>query len=205
MHIITRWFGVFLVEAGEVKQKLLFPQNTDDVASRIIAIQDGQVLDEEREMARLVGEMDSGPVFVVEKRLAPLGIFEPAHHYIAPEEHGFSPGMLHDAMLKVAKSGLAAPKRDRMLIQAVGAMDELNKTCNLISERLAEWYGHHSHDLAKNLSPKTLAEVVASFGTVEEIVQNTELEGHRSGDLEQQDMGPIRSLAHLQLEVFKER
>jgi nucleolar protein 56 len=38
---------------------------------------------------------------------------------------------------------VAISSRDNLLIQSVGAIDELNKSSNLLFERLTEWYGMH--------------------------------------------------------------
>ena len=37
----------------------------------------------------------------------------------------------------------AISSRDNLLIQTVSAVDELNKSSNLLFERLTEWYGMH--------------------------------------------------------------
>ena len=41
------------------------------------------------------------------------------------------------------KVTVAISSRDNLLIQSVGAIDELNKASNLLFERLNEWYGMH--------------------------------------------------------------
>jgi nucleolar protein 56 len=41
------------------------------------------------------------------------------------------------------KVTVAISSRDNILIQCVGAVDELNKSSNLLFERLTEWYGMH--------------------------------------------------------------
>jgi nucleolar protein 56 len=58
---------------------------------------------------------------------------------------------LHEAAMKAAREavdrGLAG--RDAGLIQAVKALDDLNEAFNVLSERLAEWYGvqHPGHQM----------------------------------------------------------
>lgn len=48
-----------------------------------------------------------------------------------------------------AKRGLSESfaKRDALIIQAVSAMDEVDKTVNVLSERLREWYSLHFPEL----------------------------------------------------------
>ncbi|MCK4718100.1 MAG: ribosomal biogenesis protein [Thermoplasmata archaeon] len=208
LYLVTRWFGVFLVEDGEVVEKKLFPQDAEELADRIIAMQSGEVLDEEREIVVGIGvveEKEMTEVLVTEHRQTSLGKYEFLPFPLVPEDHGLGSELLHSAMLVVARKGLAAPGRDRLLIEAMGALDELNKTVNLLSERLAEWYGHHSHDLVRSLSSKKLVEVVAAFGTADEIRGNTDLDAIVTGEMEPEDMAPIRSLARLLQDVMKEK
>lgn len=199
LHILTRWFGVFLVDEGKVLEKKLFPKEPEEIAKRIMSIRQGEILPEEEE---IVGGRE---VKTTERRQSGLGNYEQFSFDLNAMEYGFSSGSLHTAMLLVAEEGLGAPGRDRMLIQAVGAMEELNKTANLLSERLVEWYGLHSHDLARSVSAKKLAELVFAFGTAEEIRSNTDLDPGMTAKMEPMDMASIRSLAHLLEDVFKER
>ena len=45
------------------------------------------------------------------------------------------------------KVKIAISSRDNLLIQSVAAVDELNKSSNLLFERLTEWYGMHFPEL----------------------------------------------------------
>ena len=53
---------------------------------------------------------------------------------------------------------LQKEKKDRILMAAIGSLDETDKTLNVFSERLREWYGLHFPELGK-LTPdhKTFA------------------------------------------------
>ncbi|MFA5929559.1 MAG: NOP5/NOP56 family protein [Candidatus Micrarchaeia archaeon] len=56
-----------------------------------------------------------------------------------------SPMQSRDEFFKRAKKKvtIAVSSRDNLLIQSVSAVDELNKSSNLLFERLTEWYGMH--------------------------------------------------------------
>lgn len=64
-------------------------------------------------------------------------------------------------MMARARAGVTAAmlKRDNVLVQTVSAVDEINKTANLLSERLQEWYGLYFPEL-KLPDQKKYAEVV---------------------------------------------
>lgn len=64
--------------------------------------------------------------------------------------------------LKVARE---ATKRDKIIIQAVNALDELDRTLNLLAGRITEWYGLHFPELSKIIdSHETYAKLVKNLG-----------------------------------------
>lgn len=64
----------------------------------------------------------------------------------------------------------AASKRDLLAIQAIRAIDDIDKTINLFSERLREWYSIHFPELNKLVEDHELfAEIVSKFGHRDEI------------------------------------
>nr|WP_232616549.1 C/D box methylation guide ribonucleoprotein complex aNOP56 subunit [Sulfurisphaera tokodaii] len=70
----------------------------------------------------------------------------------------------------------AASKRDLLAIQAIRAIDDIDKTINLFSERLREWYSIHFPELNKLVEDHELyASIVSKFGHRDEIT-NTGLD-----------------------------
>ncbi len=53
-------------------------------------------------------------------------------------------------------------KKDKLIIQAVSALSDLDKILNVMSERLREWYGLHYPELS--LDHEKYAEAVSKFG-----------------------------------------
>ncbi len=138
MRLITKWFGVFLVDGHEVKEYRLFPKNPEEIADRLIRIRKGEVLDEERDFA-------SHKVRVGECRLSEIGEYRDEKRiiHIDPEEYGFDRKILHDALIIMGKREVEeakSPSDD--IIQAVNAIDEIIEAQNMLSERLREWYGY---------------------------------------------------------------
>ena len=61
-------------------------------------------------------------------------------------------------------------KRDLLAIQAIRAIDDIDKTINLFSERLREWYSIHFPELDKLVDDHRLyASIVSRFGQRDEI------------------------------------
>ncbi len=138
MRLVTKWFGVFLVDGHEVKEYRLFPKEPEEIAERLMQIRKGEVLDEEREFA-------SHNPRVGERRVSDIGEYRDEKRIIQiePEEYGFNRKILHDALIIMGKrevEGAKSPADD--IIQAVNAIDEIIEAQNMLSERLREWYGY---------------------------------------------------------------
>ncbi|BBD72614.1 hypothetical protein HS1genome_1003 [Sulfodiicoccus acidiphilus] len=85
---------------------------------------------------------------------------------------------LHQLSLELTRRKLrkAAQRRDLLAIQAVRAMDDIDKTINLFSERLREWYSVHFPELDKMLEDhRQYASVVSRFGYRDAIGNKDEL------------------------------
>src|SRR3989449_11374095 len=54
---------------------------------------------------------------------------------------------------------------DDHLHQAVGALDDLQETENVLLERLGEWYGLHFPELAKTVDDREFVALIAEHGT----------------------------------------
>jgi len=89
MILITKWFGVFLCEDTEVRRFKLFEKEPKLVARKLAAVQRGEILPEERELA--VRRMK-----VADPRLKPLGkpmvfMFSPSSLCRMCRENGLDP------------------------------------------------------------------------------------------------------------------
>ncbi|MCS4542021.1 MAG: C/D box methylation guide ribonucleoprotein complex aNOP56 subunit [Euryarchaeota archaeon] len=75
--------------------------------------------------------------------------------------------ILHAATLEFVKSQVkvALAEQDKMIIQAIGAIDELDKSANLLASRLREWYAIHFPELAQKVaSHDTFAKLILDIG-----------------------------------------
>ncbi len=63
-----------------------------------------------------------------------------------------------------------AIKRDTLVIQVNGAIEELDKSINILIERLREWYGLHFPEMDKIVSKhKKFAKIIEKFGSRDKI------------------------------------
>lgn len=162
MHLVTTWFGSFLCEGERIVGFKLFPRNAEEIANRMMRMEDWKILEEEKDLIRDLEEF-----FVSEKRLERAGgTFSPERlDFLKGEDYGFDAKLLHDSMLEVAKRKMrGAIGADDHITQAVGCIEDLAETYNLLSGRLHEWYGLHFPELSKMVDEDQFLTLVAEHG-----------------------------------------
>lgn len=144
---INIWFGVLEIgRVGEIRQSELYSKDIRKLAYRSIVSQ------EKRE--------DLPPVsFDLKDAALECGFVESSAEYYS---------LLHEVTLEAAKLQVSeAITADQRIVQAVEALDDLNETINLLSERLFEWYGNYFPE--SGLSGESLSLFIAKYGSRENI------------------------------------
>ncbi len=131
---------------------------------------------------------------------------------------------VRQATLQLARAGIAraAAKRDLSAVQAVRAMDDLDKTLNLLAGRVREWYGLHFPEMDRMVERHdTYARLVAKLGNrrnytydhlVAEGIPKEKAEelssaaGKSMGaEIEDSDLTVLQSFCTLMLDLYKFR
>ncbi len=182
--------GVFAFdEKGKVVAKKLFPKDAEAIASRLESSRSGSLIEEERSVLahlRANGFKEA----VMDKNARAEGmemIFEPENkgkelasnefRRLALEAGWASSQAELNAMLTKVNVLLAGRKikgvgRDKIIIQVIGVIDELETDLNSLSERLREWYGLHFPELSKEVrSHERFAGIVGASGRRENIAE----------------------------------
>ena len=126
--------------------------------------------------------------------------------------------------LEIARAGIAsaATRRDLSAVQAVRAIDDLDKTLNLLAGRVREWYGLHFPEMDRIVEKHdTYARLVAKLGdrrnfTKENLVSEgipgqtvdqlaTAARKSMGGQIEESDLQVLKSFCELMLELYKFR
>jgi len=191
MILVTKWFGVFLCEEGQVRKQHLFDKDPELIAQKLALVQRGEILPEERAMA-------GKGMKVSDPRLSELG--RPVYFdssFIKAEDFACSKDLMHEVMVHLGKLRSREPvSRDRCVLQAIRAVDDLVEMINLMSERLHEWYGLHFPELADQAKEEVYARLIADLGKREEIIREVELDLESVGsDMVEGDIEVIRELA----------
>lgn len=203
--LVTKWFGVFLCDerSNRIIEKVLMPSDPDETAQKLALIQRGGVIQEERDLASKAEK-----VSVSERRQSELGRPEMYDSsFIKPEDYGFTSEMMHDVMIRLGKLRTSEPvPRDRNLVQAIRYLDSLHETCNLIDERLHEWYGMHFPELSDIARDRGYSDLIAKHGNREGIIEELDLGIESMGaDFNATDMDSVKSLAVNLSEMYDER
>ncbi len=116
----------------------------------------------------------------------------------------------------------AAEKRDQLAIQAIRAVDDIDKTVNLFSARLREWYSLHFPELDELVREhEDFVRIVAELGHRDNITKEnlvklgfSEAKAEKiaeaakksiGADLSDFDIKPIQTLASITLELYRLR
>ncbi|MFH1445660.1 MAG: C/D box methylation guide ribonucleoprotein complex aNOP56 subunit [Nanoarchaeota archaeon] len=157
--------GVFAYdEKGNLIDKVLFPKKIDEIADRLRKIKEGEMVKEEHKLAKTLG-MAGYDEIVWNKHCEVSGItcmFEKDHlgeeklqsefrEYAIKYKWSSTQAEINEILTKVnialTKTKLQEVKKDRIIMQSISALDELDKTINIFSEHLTEWYGLHFPEL----------------------------------------------------------
>ena len=234
-------------EDGKVAVSRLFPKDVSKTAVKLLDVEAGKVVDE---VAEVVDELKKKGVttfifenselgqtirdrFGVEIEVAvPSEMGENLRRNMG--EYAVQTGFVnnvselarwvHDVSMEMSqlKVRKATEKRDQMIVQAVQALDDLDKTLNLLSARIREWYGLHFPELDRLVEKhEVYAHFVSNLGKKEEFTQeNLEkldisknkasqlvraAESSMGGDLQESDMTQIQDLCRYILGLYEER
>ncbi|MDM7275476.1 MAG: C/D box methylation guide ribonucleoprotein complex aNOP56 subunit [Thermoprotei archaeon] len=246
VYIAVAPFGVIAMdEGGNVVDYEFFPKSVDDAVEEALAVEMGEVSEAFMRLAeRLKGRVSS---VVVEdddlaRSLSKLG-FETSVSYSDPVFRslrarlsdlavslGFAPSRddllswMYDVEVEYTRRKLrgAAAKRDQLAIQAIRAIDDIDKTINLFATRVREWYAVHFPELDElvreheeflriaadlghrdNISVEALLKLGFSEGKASKIAEAAS--ASIGADLSESDAEALRTLAGIVLELYELR
>ncbi|MCS7110976.1 MAG: C/D box methylation guide ribonucleoprotein complex aNOP56 subunit [Ignisphaera sp.] len=242
--------GVFaLNEAGEIVEKVLYPRDVGRIVEELIPLAEGRASSSLLQLVEaLKAKVDVGrvtlvfedpdiarefaqrgfstdiaiagePVYRLRRELPELavrlGLFKDAQEFLE---------YMHSVSLEFTRRKLRryAQKRDLLAVQAIRAIDDIDKTLNLLATRLREWYSVHFPEL-DDLSKEhdEYVKIVANIGFREAMdVDTLSKLGISEGrakrvfdtarksigaDLSEMDMSIIRTVANIWLELYELR
>lgn len=117
-------------------------------------------------------------------------------------------GIFYEKNLQLTKDGIKnSVNKDTLVIQAINSAGELDKSINLLAKRLREWYGFYNPESSVSIqSHERFVEEALEKGKNELLKElKISLDDSIGADLEQEDIEPIRSLAHQIYDMYQLR
>ncbi|MCL1905292.1 MAG: ribosomal biogenesis protein, partial [Methanomassiliicoccaceae archaeon] len=196
-------FGVFLCDDTKIIDKRLMPKDPKQIAEKLAVMQRGSLLQEEIELSA-----NRKKLRVSERRQSELGkpmMFDSS--FITAEQYGFTSEIMHLAMINLGKLRTSEPiPRDKNLVQAIRHLDDLIVSCNLMNERLHEWYGMHFPELGDLAKDRRYCELIAKHGKRDGIIDELGLEIESIGsEMDPGDISAITELSETLCGIYDDR
>ncbi|MBI4015406.1 MAG: hypothetical protein HY362_01670 [Candidatus Aenigmarchaeota archaeon] len=155
IYLAANPLGVFAVSEGKIVWKLLFGKDSLQAAKKLNS---WKTLPEVIETIKRFSALTDQP--------NPASEYLSTHlREIAPEA-GFNPGelglFLSATGAELSKLSITSTeRRDKIIVQAVSALNDLDKILNLKTERLREWFGLHYPEFSMRDHEKFVTEIMA--------------------------------------------
>ena len=182
--------GIFAFDADDKRvDGILFPKDAETVAGILKTLERGGVVEEVGKLKAKLDEKGCDELVFEDAALAQAFIHKNAKVTIdveagkkgrlralieeaAIQQGYFENGQnlttfIHDVSIAMAKKVVQeeSGQRDLIIIQAIQALDDLDHTFNLFSNRLREWHGYHFPEMAGIIDESDLyARLVALLG-----------------------------------------
>jgi len=247
-YLVETAFGLLaLNDKGEIMDKAFFPKKPEKAASLLLKIESGEVTSEVKRLVEklkasgfthLVFENEKLAAAVKDRLKVEVEVESPSRAGEAVRsnlaetavEIGYvgKPEQFYDRLREIStwvsrlRVREAAARKDKVVVQAVSAVDELDKALNVMAGRIREWFGLHFPELNRLVEAhETYARLVASLGgkenfTVEKLVEAGVPKGKAKAveeaartslgaPMDREDLESLQSLCRLCLEGFKMR
>lgn len=195
--IATNILGTFAFNTeGELMEHILFRKDPEFIAGRLSRARKGEVIEEEIELLKILRKRGVKEIAwnknTQAKGVDIICVYQKDN--VAEETLSFSyrryalefkwastQAEVNEILTKVnvllTKSQLKIAKKDKILMQAVAVLDELEKDLNIFTEHLREWYGLYFPEAVSRFdSNEKFINFVADIGSKENI-QDKELSG----------------------------
>jgi len=106
--------------------------------------------------------------------------------------------------MEATKTRIREVKKDRILIQAIGMLDETDRVVNVFSERLREWYGLYFPEAERILQSNEKFAEIASLGRKENAKEFQSQASNSAGmEFSDEDISQMQDFARAILQLFE--
>jgi nucleolar protein 56 len=155
-------------EKGKLIAFKLFPKNAETIAQRLAAWEHGQGFAELEQLLAEVGQAETKQPNLATNWLQEQGRKLALEKGWVKDDAEFNRAMAAVGAAKTKVTITVKERRDRLIVQAVNALGDMDKIVNGMSERLREWYGLHYPEW-KPVDHEKYAKLVAEAGAREKM------------------------------------
>ncbi len=137
-YLAKNFMGVFAYdENGRLIEKMLFPPSSEEIAERMTvrSPEEGQLISKLKDY-----QVDRSPGNKGEKMLSEQSRNLALKFKWVKSSAEYNK-LLSSVNVMITKKKMSKTKYDRILMQAIGMLDEDDRVINVLTERLREWYG----------------------------------------------------------------
>jgi nucleolar protein 56 len=218
-YIITTFLGVFGVdENNKILGFILFNKDPKEIAKKLKEAELKIIEEEKKLQTQLWKKGFKEFVYPINKQeVKHVEENSKAENYIkenllqialerkiVKDEEEFN-NLFREVSVELTKVQIKiSARRDSLVVQAVRALDEIDKVLNVFSERLREWYGLHFPELNRAVvSHEKFAKLIAKYGKREKIEGYEKLAEESIGmDINENDEKILMEYASLLEKLF---
>lgn len=207
-HIATCLIGSFAFDSkGKILEKRLFPKDPVLIASKLEKAK-AELIPEEREIIEGLRKKGAEILTRFEKDGTADKLLQSGFRKLALElkwtgSQSDLNQMLSKVNIELTKSRMREVKKDRIAVQAIGMLDELDRVINVFSERLREWYGLYFPELERQVQSNEKFAELASQGKKESLKEFQGLASKSAGmDFSGEDIRQMQELGKAVLGLF---
>lgn len=219
-YIATCLIGSFAFDSkGMILEKRLFPKEPGLIASRLekakteIIPEENEIIEslKKKGLKEIVWDKQasiSGVSCIFEKENLALKKLQSDFRKLALElKWVSSQSELNQILTKVnielTKAKIREVKKDRIIIQAIGMLDETDRVINVFAERLREWYGLYFPELERTVQSNEKFAEIASKGKREDLSEFQSLASGSAGmDFSEEDIEQMQDIGGSVLSLF---
>ena len=243
VHIVVNVLGIFAFDNEKLIEQYLFNQNdTDKIAAIIMKLQDGALIEELDIILnklnyydRVSIELDLLKKQIKDNYLTNIKFQSPSNFGMqfrknvdkflslfnkTEEEFNELARKIATKItrMRIKETAEGQSGKDKLIIQAIETLDNLDKDINIFVERIREWYGLHFPELGPSLQnhkiylkfaqikreDMSIRNLKRIFSWDEEILEKYHQESKNSmgSDLTVEDFRPIKNFAGIVQEMF---
>lgn len=174
IKISTNILGTFALKNSRIIEKVLFPKDAGEIAKKLLKISEGNFCKEEKELIERLKRSRNEELLV--KKPERFSGYDFGIKFIASDktgedvvEIGLQLGISREEVLELTKKvnfeltklKLKTRKRDKILIQAINTLDELDDIINLLMEHLREFSSLNFPELSSVVkNPEVYAQAI---------------------------------------------